>query len=197
MDMKFEEVNSYHEWEIILEGFHKNIFSLRDRYVPIFGFPIITKELLENLVEVLKGKSVVDIGCGPGYLSYHLKNNGINIRAIDKDIEENKYHFKKNCFTDSIEKVNFLELDSYDYDVFIISWPNYEETDIELLLDLIPKNSLVIYQGENYGGCCADDGFFDKLENEFIKWTNMTDKLNEHHLRFECIRDYWYCYKKL
>lgn len=196
MDINFEEVNTKYEWMRALEKGYLESFKLRHKNISVRGFPIITRELLDDLIDVLKDKTVIDIGCGAGYLSYHLKDNGINIRAIDKDIEDNEYDFKKNCFTDSIEKVNYLRLDSYNYDVFIISWPNYQETDIELLLDLIPKDSLIIYQGENYGGCCGTDEFFEKLDEKFIECDEINRMLNKYHLQFEGIHDYWKCYKK-
>lgn len=98
MEIKFEEVNSYWEWSRTLDKeIYMESFKLRHKNIKLRGFPIITKETLESLTQILKGKRVIDIGCGTGYLSYHLRNNGINIIAIDKDIEDNEYNFKRNC----------------------------------------------------------------------------------------------------
>ncbi len=95
MDINFEEVNTKYEWMRALEKGYLESFKLRHKNIKVRGFPIITRELLDDLIEILKDKTVIDIGCGTGYLSYHLKDNGINIRAIDKDIEDNEYDFKR------------------------------------------------------------------------------------------------------
>lgn len=165
----------------------------RERHIHTRGFPIITKECLATVSDILTGHTVLDCGAGTGYLTYHLRKQAIDVEGIV--LRKNKYDFKRNFMTKRLIKGDYLTHDLTPYSAFIISWPDYGHPAGFKLLQRLPKGALVVYQGEEYA-CCADDDFFDYLETEFDEQESLSNKLNRTHCQFYGIRDIWKVYIK-
>ena len=177
--------NSRSEWSFNLVSFY-----LRSIYTTRFSWFLITSEVVAVLTKQFKGKRVADLGCGSGYLSNLLKRNEVDITGFDCNTG---YEFEYNndllIINDDYTKTNLDE-----YDVLILGWPNYVSDAAYKVLCNVKPHQTVYYQGEGYGGCCADDNFHELLNEKFIEDDNLTTELNKKQLRFSGIHDYWSVY---
>lgn len=192
-DLPFEKTESLAEWTASL---NENFFKaqvLRDEHIRSRSFAILTTEVLETLVSLLKDSRVADVGCGTGYLSYHLLSNGVNVTPIDN--RSSHYRIEDSPIDDKVVKSNYNDIDVSNFDTFIISWPNYASNEIEAFVARLPRGSRVIYQGEGIGGCTGTDRFHEILETEYTP-DDIAVTLNDRHIRFNGIHDRWYVYIK-
>lgn len=161
------------------------------------GFPILTQECVFTLAKFLEGKRVIDVGCGSGYLTYHLKNCGVDIVGVDNysssyahgTMGRAKYIHNINC--------DAKDIDYSKYDVIILSWPDYNTTFAYEIISKLEPGQIIIYQGESWGGCTGDDYFHDFLNStdRVIELEDVSNSLFEGHVRFSGIHDNWYVYQ--
>ena len=64
------------------------------------------------------------------------------------------------------------------------------------IIDLLKPGTNIWYLGEGAGGCCADESFFDMLDEKTTYLDLPSAKLNQHQKRFKGLHDYWSVYKK-
>ena len=167
---------------------------LRNTYVENVGYPILTTETLQQLVNICKSKSVVDIGCGTGFISANLDAAGIDVTAIDS--------FDPMCFSTwrpipAVKQAYAENIDLNAYDIILLSWPDYEcDFGFDVIKSLHSGKTL-IYQGEWVGGCVADAKFFHYLQHNYVKRQFETEALNAGHITWKLIRDSWNVFTKL
>ena len=102
--------------------------------------------------------SIIDIGCGAGYMSLELARNGYNVRAIDisaECINSAKEVLKSNPFTDNFGSLEY-EVQSLggakgSYDVVLFSVSLHHMTDLDDALNkasglLKPNGLLLCYE---------------------------------------------------
>lgn len=162
-------------------------FRHREKTIKQFGFVYITNDWLQPFLRFLSGKKVLEVMAGTGALSKVLLDNRIDIRATD----DMSWHERRNwtTYTD-VENLDAVEaVKKYNnVDYIIMSWPPYESPIALRVLQTMriynPKAS-IIYIGEGYGGCTADDDFHD--EGLF---SGLTD-VNKHYKPFYGIHDYF------
>lgn len=161
---------------------------IRETYLAKYSHAIITNELVNSLAELCKGKKVVELGSGSGYLSHLLELKGMDITTVDT----------ADWYTERVIREpdivgSYREMDFSDYDVVIMSWPNYESNAAAQVLKGLNENQLFIYCGEGQGGCCADDDLHQTLAEH---WIHLEDDhgLNANSLVFARIHDYWRAY---
>ncbi|MEQ7050306.1 glycosyltransferase [Paenibacillaceae sp. P-4] len=128
-----------------------------ERYLPEVSDPQITIEHLQRystIVELVKGKRVLDAACGEGYGSYLLASTADKVVGIDIDensiIEASQKYKQKNLIymVSSIDSMPF-ELDSFDV---VISFETIEHVDEhvqheflkEIKRVLVPEGLLII-----------------------------------------------------
>ena len=187
----------------------KNMFEQRCAYIQEYGFPIITAETASELYGLLKDQKTVDLGCGAGYLTYCLSRLGCDIIGVDnfsrsyseyskgKSFEGSKWHksapdrFKDASYTDP----SFLAT-LPDYDVVIMSWPDYLRDYTEVPLRHMKKGQVLIFEGEPQGGCCATDEYFNILKKEFKELEAVSECLNRRHAVWRGVWDEWMVYMK-
>lgn len=167
---------------------------LRDKYIQRFAYPIITAELVGELAKQCEGKRVIDIGAGSGYLAYQLHMRGVNIKPIDD--RSFLRDFESFCPLE-IEHANFLDVDYDNYDVVIVSWPDYNSNHAAQLLAKLSDKHTVIYCGEWMGGCTADMDFFNTLNVQFEEDKAVGKVLNQSTLSFKRIHDGWGVYRRV
>ena len=153
--------------------------NFRDKMIDIQGYPIITKRLCKSLAEFIGNRKVLEVMSGKGALAKGLIDEGVNIKPTDNFSWEVPGFFN-NLWTD-IEDINALDaIKKYakDYDILLASWMPYNDPiayDILLEMRKQNPNMIMLYIGEDWGGCCACDDFFEEavfIEDEMIESIN-------------------------
>jgi len=135
---------------------------IRQRIIPIVGFPLLSHEWIKPLAQWIGKRKVLEVMAGCGSLTYCLKQYDIDIIATDNFTwKSNKWE----CWTD-IENIDCIDaIKKYnDRKIVICSWAYMDNTAYRILLELRKTNSLLIYIGEDKWGCTADDDFFDNMK---------------------------------
>lgn len=169
----------------------------RDRYVSEYGFVLLTKECVEALVALLKGKKVLDAGSGTGFLSYSLAERGIDITAQDLWLPNlgNPYTFRTVWKLDALGDV-VAALPS-NCDAVILTWPCHGTSFAHEVAQAMRPGQVLIYEGEGAGGATADDDFFGYLNSpQWHPRLEDTQALNRYHRQFPGIRDRWAVFEK-
>ena len=185
------------EWEKKLSGGFSRVLSMiedRQRRITEEGFPIITVECLDKLVQHIGKKTVFEVGAGTGYLARLLHDRGVNITAIDSQngsYTRQQWWENDNVHYFPIEKLDVTTLQELPGDIVLMSWPCYEsDFAYEVARRLRPGQQL-IYQGESKGGCCANDRFFDYMSGSRRFARNDLDTLYEVHVCDFGVYDSW------
>ena len=154
----------------------------RCEYTEKYSFPIITQDLITELHSIIGSKKVIELGCGSGYLAYWYKQLYKESNYTTCDTND----WFSQTFV-SIDKVcDYSNLDLSDHDIIILSWPNYDSKNAELVLSNMNSGQTLIYCGEEMGGCCATNKFFKYKSNNFTK-----PKYLETQISFFGIHDWW------
>lgn len=137
-----------------------------------------SKENLDHIITQLRNvgsNKILDVGCGSGYWSKLINDNGFDVTGIRQD----QYGVDNLTLYDNIKNVEFSSLSDEElnqYDTILLFWPNYDNPfgyqvfKKYLELDNI-KN--LIYIGEVFG-CTGDDDLSDILvDDELMKEKNI------------------------
>jgi hypothetical protein len=163
--------------------------ELRSYFVEEFSWAIPTHDVIKKIHDITVGKKILEVGAGNGLWAKLLKMSGSEIIAIDSFeshgfAEDNTYLPVHN-----LEAVAAIE-QNRDCDVLMLIWPAYDTDMAERSIKAF-KGSTVIYIGEGYGGCNANDEFFDELcknweecrfdDNIYVpSWYGIHDSLEIH-----------------
>lgn len=112
---------------------------------------LVTKTLIDNLSELLKGKRCLEIMAGNGFFSKQLINNGIDIVATDDfswKLANPESHIKQY---DAVEAVKTFKEQS---DILIICWPYMDDTAYRAIKEWGSDKPIIVCA--EIGGCCAD-----------------------------------------
>lgn len=144
-------------------------YKYRDELVHQYAWSVLDAEALYNIWKFVGGDKVVSVGCGTGYNEHLMRRCGINVVATNADrIWDNKY-----ADTEWLPDIDYIPgvqaVEKYrDANVLFLSWPSYDEQWAYDTLKAFTGDK-VIYVGEGYLGCCADENFFDVFNDE-EKW---------------------------
>ena len=146
----------------------------RSVYTRLYGFVALTDRFVEELAKFLKGKSVVSVMSGSCTLEKHLISRGINVVCSDTNEWaelEDKYYQRWKCRCPNMLKLDAAEAIRYcgkKVDFVLMSWPPYAtpaaKKTLEAMREVNP-DLIMIYIGEDAGGNCANDEFFDIARN--------------------------------
>lgn len=189
------------QWNQFLQNStYQEQYEARQKHIQFLGFPIITKEVINELSSFLGNMKVADLGCGTGYISAALKSRGVNIDAYDNYSSNYSVGKMNNAQYCEIHNVDYFEIDLEQYHAILMSWPDYDSDNAFKIASKMKPGQILIYQGESKGGCTADDKFFDLIDDEtqFFELIDMYYILNEYHVNFAkiSIRDHWRIYRK-
>lgn len=162
--------------KIIPDSFPKEIkiifsSSIRNVYVKYIGFTIIERSWVSPLSKIIGNRKVLEVMAGSGALSLALEKEGVDIISTDNMTWYNKYD--KWNLEDSYHYIEFMNsieaVEKYgkECEFLLMSWPYMDDTaymTIKKYREINP-NGHFIYIGEEYGGCTANDEFFDYMEN--------------------------------
>ncbi len=161
---------------------------LRGEYTKKFGYYLVSEDFLSVTSNFLKNKNVLEAGAGSGFLSHSLQKNGINITPIDIKVKKNSYGFE-HTYTNIIEEEAAKHLKSNKYDTVIMSWPNYQTNFAYNVLFDMSIGQTLIYIGESWGGCTANDQFFELLEDKCEIQRKVTTDIQKNSYSWPCIHD--------
>ena len=138
---------------------------LRRELTKIGMWAIVDKSWTKHLADdEIKGRKCLEVMAGNGYLSKALSEHGVDIIATDDKSWDGMNH---DVF--DVEKLSGVEsIEKYgdNCDILIVSWPPYEDPEINEICRKWGKDKRIIFIGEGCGGCTADDTFFDNFEYE-------------------------------
>jgi hypothetical protein len=120
-------------------------------------------ESLRKISKFVGEGRVIDAGCGRGLWSALLFLSKKRVVAIDNF--ENPIYKAENCLVTPIqaEAEEWIEMFGGPDDVLFMSWPPHWGDMASSCLSA-HRGSKLIYIGEGWGGCTADDEFFDMLD---------------------------------
>ncbi|WNV45924.1 S-adenosyl-L-methionine-dependent methyltransferase [Aeromonas phage AerS_266] len=168
-------------------------WDVRCKYTRLIAWFILTTEVKGILSNYLKGKKVLEVASGTGYLAAHMKDAGVN-NYTAVDLQETHYWKEAKLFEGV--KGNALESINDNYDVIVMTWPEYDDPFGAKVLDKMSNGQILIYQGEFHGGCTGDDRMFELLDKQFTELEDISYQLNDNHVRFSGIYDFWGVYVK-
>lgn len=158
--------------------------TISDIIVKELGFASIAKDWVKIIAEMIGNKKCLEIMAGAGAFSKALSDYGIDIIATD-DFSWDKWNNRTKWIdiedmsaVDAISKYN-------NVDFILCSWPPYAEPHMyNALMQMrqVNPSAHIIYIGEEYGGCCADDNFFEEAidisyDDEYSIYINKVSKL--------------------
>jgi hypothetical protein len=184
--------NDYRNFELNMA-----LMTMRDSYIRQYGFYIVSEGFIENTVNYFGKSKILEVGAGSGFLSACLQNAGIDIVPTEAHLVDNHYGFKNN-YTEIIEEdsIKYLKNNKDKFDTILMSWPNYSSPFAYQIAKNMASGQTLIYIGEGYGGCTADDRFFDYMEKYADVLEDETHKFNESSFSWSGIHDRVRVFKK-
>ena len=165
----------------MLEKRDIKFLMMRDKFVAQYSWAIPTEKIIKEMADFINGNIALEIGTGTGLFAYLLRNQGVQI--IPTDIKSNGT-FLKVIQCDAVDAVN-----KFDANVLITIWPPYLSSMAYNSLKSFHGNK-IIYVGESWHGCCANDDFHALLEKE---WTLIK---KSHIPSWPCINDFVMFYER-
>lgn len=160
-------------------------FSKRREMIQKYSFAIPDDIALQKLVEY---SPVIEIGAGLGYWANLV--NEMGGKAICYDDDSWELSKMQKPYT-KIHPMSKLNKDDFSVSSLFLCWPPMEKMSEDYLKMYIKNGGkTVIYVGEGWGGCTANDDFFEILENNF------KIKLRHKIPQWEGIRDDFCVYTK-
>lgn len=167
--------------------------DFRMGYVETTSWYLLSQETAQVLATFLKGKKVVEVGAGTGYLAAHMRNLGVwSYKAYDN----HSTHYTEDAANYGVISGDALEVNLAKYDIVVMCWPPYNHPFGEQIVKRLQPGQILVYQGE-VSGCCGTDMMFDLLWEHFDEMSDLQDELNRHHVQHEGLHDEWVVYKKV
>ena len=178
IDQIFKSIDENHG--IITEETHSDILDagiganmvIRDHYTSEYGFVYLHEKFVDALADYLRGKRVLSVMSGSCTLESHLKLRGVDIISTDSGewygIPEYCTWHRDSLSVEMIDAVTAIHQYGNDVDYVLCSWPPYNERgayDTIVAMRETNPNLTMIYIGEDMGGCCADNDFFNAAED--------------------------------
>lgn len=146
-----------------------------------------SEAFIEELSTYLKGKKVLEVFAGNGYLAKLLADKGVDIRSTTLFSGHDGHQVKMYFPVDEIPGIQAVKIYKEESDVLLMSWPLTDQSAYHVLREWGPDKP-VVYIGETphnrltglsgLSGCASDE-FFDSIiwEREFASYSgNMLEK---------------------
>jgi hypothetical protein len=111
----------------------------------------------KKLADWIDGRKVLEVMAGRGWLAKALNHYDVDIVATDNK----SWHEGQTLFDIERKDAVAAARESDGFDIMIMSWPPYAEPLATETCKAWGTDRPIVYIGENEGGCCADDDFFD------------------------------------
>jgi hypothetical protein len=173
-------------------------FVMREMYLE-HAFVAYNDEMLmalKKFCDKKKMKVVHELCCGTGWFSHWMRKYGIPLKkAIDnKTWSTYKKEDKFLPIVTQDDAVRFVKT-AGDADMFVLSWP-YMDPLAHMIWNAMKPGQYLLYIGEGYGGCTADDSFFSATGAHQITNDKDFNKVEKAFLQFNGLHDRPELYKK-
>jgi len=166
---------------------YETSYYKRHRYAKQFSWAIPNQNTIKELVKL---SPIVEIGAGTGYWANLLSKQGAEVVAYDAKPP------KKRGFNSYCKQSNYPvrlgrenKVKKHPHHTLMLCWAPYGEPMAYNALKKY-KGDTLIYIGEGWGGCCADDDFWELVKREWVV-------VCHHHIeKWDGIRDFCAVYKR-
>lgn len=179
--------------------FYTQSFAIRQLYLDM-AFVLYTDELMTAIRDFCNssGLNVVhELCCGTGLMSHWMKKYGVPLKkAVDN--KSWSYYKANDKFLPIVHKehaATFVRRNRAA-DMFILSWPMYNNPLAKMIWKHMRPGQLLFYIGEDWGGCTADDRFFSSVQGREILDDEHFNKISDSFLQFKGLHDRPRLFKK-
>lgn len=159
------------EWDsAIKEGtkrfsFDADLFRKREEFRVGISWHIPTDELVNAIKEY---SPVVSVASGFGYTESLAIKEGADVIATDVCPNGNNQWCRDGIFYIQVEEIRAIEaVKKYSNRNVFMAWPPYDTSMAFDVASEMEIERVLIYVGENQGGCNGNDDFFQYLETHF------------------------------
>lgn len=156
---------------------------------------LVSDTELNKLARYMKGKKVLEIAAGTGWLAMQMRLRGVtNYRAIDARCS----YYDPKDINYGVEIVDFYSITKQEmakYDIVVLTWPPYDTSLAYDVFRKMAKRQTLIYQGEFFG-CTGNDEFHEALNNHCVELAGFKNLMDDSP-QWCGIRDRWWGYVKL
>lgn len=138
----------------------------RHHLTSTFAWSIVSPGDVTWMVGQLDGRAVVEVGAGSGYWAWQLEQAGVDVAAYDPNpaAEDNPYCKAGPYTTVLLDDASAVK--HHQDRALLMVWPPYGGEHARHALSVY-EGDLLLYAGESWGGCTADDGFYELLDAEW------------------------------
>jgi hypothetical protein len=184
----------------IAQNYEFETYYGRHEYIDNYGFVLLTRELIHGLVDTIMhlvvereliGSKIVELGAGQGWITFWinriakarcLRDTDL-VKAIDNGAWETKDVGSKQFLNSWVERADAVEyVKNEKPDIVIMCWPHPEDAWATEVARNLPDGTPIIYIGEGWGGCCAEDSFWkytEEWDEDRYKDEHVNDKVEE------------------
>jgi hypothetical protein len=139
-------------------------FYLREKMLKGFCFAVLTEEMIDKIKPY---GPILEVGAGTGYWAREFKKRGIDYLATDAYALPNNKYFPDSKAWEHVYTYTAVDaVKRFPDKTLLMCWPEYTKSwAVEALKEY--KGDIFIYIGEEEGGCCADDDFFEHLHSHW------------------------------
>jgi len=155
---------------------------------------IVDLQWTKKLSEFIGDRTCLEVMAGAGWLAKALSIHGVDIHATDNYKNHQKTRFKTVYDVEKMDAVKAAKK-YHNKEILIMSWPPYRDSIAFNTLrawhnNKSPSHQTVIYIGEGWDGCTADDKFHkhfhiekdcDDLGIEYPNWFGIHDTVFVGH----------------
>lgn len=162
-------------------------FYYRRNFTQYLSWAIPSKTVLNEIIKFVGDDFVIEAASGTGIWSFLMMLYGLKVMPTDYFQDHEQFSIKYiDQFINTFE--NNQDLFPF-FNVLFLSWPSYKDNwSTEILRQF--KGNKFIYIGESLYGCCANDEFFEELEN------NWEFESSYNHISWGGIHDYIGMYRR-
>ena len=159
------------EWNLaIKEGtkrfsFDADLFRKREEFRIGISWHIPTDELINAIKEY---SPVVSVASGFAYTESLAIKEGADVIATDVCPNKHNHWCRDGIFYIPVEEIRADDaVKKYSNRNVFMAWPPYDTSMAFDVASEMEKERILIYVGENQGGCTGNDDFFQYLETHF------------------------------
>lgn len=169
--------------DFLEKSFDLYTFTLREKFIELMGFVLLSKEWIKDLSRWIGERRCLEVMAGLGALSYGLRAQGVNVIATDDYSWKKVYGVLWNSqrmwmHVEDLDAVEAVKKYGRNTDIIIMSWPPFHnDIAVKTLQKMreVNPNCIMIYIGEEKGGCTATDDFYslyEEIDNKSFSTAN-------------------------